>query len=117
MSGPKYLDGAPIEGSYKSHQVPLASPASVPEQFDLLKEWLESYEPADIFSSEAGLLEKLDKYILPPSPGKKMGQRKETYDAYRNIDLPDWAGLAQEKGGEASSTKAVGRFIRDVFKK
>lgn len=117
MSGPKYLDGAPIEGSYKSHQVPLASPTSVPEQFDLLKQWLESYKPSDIFSSEAKLLEKLDKYVIPSSSAKRMGQRKETYDAYRGVDLPDWKVLCHEKGTEASATKAVGHFIKEVFKK
>jgi xylulose-5-phosphate/fructose-6-phosphate phosphoketolase len=117
MSGPKFLDGAPIEGSYKSHQVPLASPATVPEQFDLLKQWLESYSPADIFSSEAGTLSKIDAYVVPSNSAKKMGQRKETYDAYHNIDLPDWKNLTKGKGSDASSTKLVGQFIRDVFKK
>ena len=117
MSGPKSLNGEPIEGSYKSHQVPLPSPTTVPEQFDLLKEWLESYGPADIFGSEAGFLTKIDEYVVPSNPAKRMGQRKETYDCYQKIDLPDWMALTHEKGSNASSTKAVGKFIRDVFKK
>lgn len=89
----------------------------MPEQFDLLKEWLESYSPSDIFGSEATALNKIDKYVIPSNSTKKMGQRKETYDVYHDIDLPDWKTLTEHKGKNASSTKLVGQFIRDVFKK
>ncbi|KAG8775233.1 hypothetical protein FRC15_000698 [Serendipita sp. 397] len=116
-SGPKFLDGKPIEGNYRAHQVPLASPTSVPEQFKLLKEWLESYKSWEIFSPNSQLLELIDQYLIPPDPCKRMGQRKETYDTHYLVDLPDWNNLAVEKGDDASETKCAGAFIRDIFKK
>jgi xylulose-5-phosphate/fructose-6-phosphate phosphoketolase len=115
MSGPKWLGDQPIEGSYKSHQIPIPEPSKKPEQLDLLKTWLESYEPHEFFDKNAGIFEAIDKYVIPSSNSKKMGQRKETYDAYRQINLPDWQGATQEKGSDASCTKILGGYLRDVF--
>ncbi|PVF98371.1 D-xylulose 5-phosphate/D-fructose 6-phosphate phosphoketolase [Serendipita vermifera] len=117
MSGPKALAGVPIEGSYKSHQVPLSSPTKEEEQFKLLKAWLESYEPDTILSPETKLLEKIDKYVIPSDPQKRMGQRKETNIEYHPIDVPDWIPLTQEKGCEFSSTKLLAKYLAEVFKK
>ncbi|KAG8806859.1 hypothetical protein FRC17_004766 [Serendipita sp. 399] len=93
------------------------SKASVPEQFDLLKQWLESYNPSEVFSKDSQLLKLVDQYIIPSDPSKRMGQRKETYDTHYSVDLPDWKGLAVQKGENASETKCAGAFIRDTFKK
>ncbi|PVF98368.1 D-xylulose 5-phosphate/D-fructose 6-phosphate phosphoketolase [Serendipita vermifera] len=117
MSGPKALAGIPIEGSYKSHQVPLASPATSPEQLELLKVWLQSYGPSTIFGPESKLLDMIDQYIIPSDPNKRMGQRKEANDCYHPIDVPDWMALAREKGGEASETRLAGKFLAEVFKR
>jgi xylulose-5-phosphate/fructose-6-phosphate phosphoketolase len=117
MSGPKALAGVPIEGSYQSHQVPLASPTKSDEQFELLKAWLESYGPNTIFSPESNVLERIDKYVIPSDPQKRMGQRKETNPGHHPIDIPDWPSFAQEKGGEFSSTKLFGKYMAEVFKR
>jgi xylulose-5-phosphate/fructose-6-phosphate phosphoketolase len=117
MSGPKYLDGEPIEGTWRAHQVPLKAPATVPEQFDLLQNWLESYSPADIFDTKSGVLDKIDKYIIPSDPAKRMGQRKETYAIHYHLDMPAWEPLGLEKGSEASATKVTGNYLAEVFKR
>lgn len=111
MTGPKWLGNEPVEGSWKSHQVPLPSPATIPEQLEMLKDWLESYRPAGFFDE----LELVDKYVIPSNNAKKIGQRKETYNDYRQIKLPDWTTMAKEKRDEASETRLAGEFIRDVF--
>lgn len=116
LSGPKRLGDQPLEGSYKSHQIPIPAPAEKSEQLELLNSWFESYNPHEFFDEQAGLLDIIDKYVVPSSNSKKMGQRKETYDAYRPISLPDWKTLAKEKDTEASSTKVLGEYLRDVFK-
>lgn len=117
MSGPKFLKGEPIEGSWKSHQVPLMAPTTDQEQFDLLKDWLESYKPADIFDDKSKLLEKFDKFIIPTDPAKRMGQRKETHATHYPLDMPAWEPLGPKKGGEASCTKVNGKYLAEVFKK
>lgn len=111
MTGPKYLGNEPIEGSWKAHQVPLPTPASVPEQLEMLKSWLESYRPAGFFED----LELIDKYIVPSDKTKRMGQRKEVVNSFQPVKLPDWTEFAKEKGTEASETRLAGEFLRDVF--
>jgi xylulose-5-phosphate/fructose-6-phosphate phosphoketolase len=117
MSGPKYLDGLPIEGSWRAHQVPLAAPATVPEQFDLLENWLKSYRPAEIFDAKPNVLEMIDRYIIPSDPAKRMGQRKETYGLHYHLDMPAWEPLGLKKGSEASATKVTGKYLTEVFEK
>ncbi|CAG7850341.1 Probable phosphoketolase [Serendipita indica DSM 11827] len=116
MTGPKSLDGQPIEGSFKSHQVPLADPQHSQEQFDLLKNWLESYKPSEFFDQGSAMLKTIDKHLIPQDPSKRMGQRKETYDTYYPINLPDWKEYGRQKGEQASETKTAGRFLLDVFR-
>lgn len=116
LSGPKYLGDQPIEGSWKAHQVPISSPAEVPEQFEILRNWLESYKPTEIFRSSEEIFLNLDKNVIPSDPKKRMGQRTEAYNAYRVLKLPDWTKSAKEKGSQASETQVVGGYLRDVMK-
>ena len=44
-TGPKMVDGLPVEGTFRSHQVPLSDPATHPEHLKLLEDWLRSYRP------------------------------------------------------------------------
>lgn len=111
MTGPKFLGNEPIEGSWKAHQVPLPTPATVPEQLEMLNSWLESYHPSGFFQD----LELIDKYLIASDPAKRMGQRKETYNNFQQIKLPDWTQFAKEKRDEASETRLAGEFLRDVF--
>lgn len=111
MSGPKYLHNEPIEGSFKSHQVPLSSPTTDDEQFQLLSTWLESYSPSNLFN----WLDQIDQYIVPTEMQKRMGQRKETYDAYVPLKMPAWEPMGIPKEGMASETKLLGEFLRKVI--
>ena len=54
-TGPKVVDGKPVEGTWRAHQVPLADMASNPEHLKLLEEWMRSYRPEELFD-EAGRL-------------------------------------------------------------
>ena len=53
-TGPKVVDGLQIEGTFRSHQVPLSDPAIHPEHLKLLEEWLRSYRPEELFDKQAG---------------------------------------------------------------
>ena len=53
-TGPKMVDGMQIEGTFRSHQVPLSDPATNPEHLKLLEDWLRSYRPEELFDEKAG---------------------------------------------------------------
>jgi xylulose-5-phosphate/fructose-6-phosphate phosphoketolase len=58
-TGPKVVDGLPIEGSTSFHQVPLSDPATHPEHLRLLEEWLRSYRPEELFDGQGRLKPEL----------------------------------------------------------
>ncbi|KAK7205056.1 phosphoketolase [Myxozyma melibiosi] len=113
-SGPKMLNGVPIEGSFHSHQVPLPEAKTDKVQFELLKEWLSSYDHNSLLT-EAGEPIPEILSIVPKNPAKRMGQLKETYNGYTELVLPDWKPLAKEKGTQYSCMKAVGEYLDVAF--
>jgi hypothetical protein len=72
-TGPKQVDGIQIEGSYRSHQVPMASPKQNPSHLSKLEAWLMSYKPQDFFDEEGKLLPEL-KALVPPRE-LRMGEK------------------------------------------
>ena len=55
-TGPKIVDGVPIEGTFRAHQVPLAAVRENPEHLRLLEEWMRSYKPEELFDREGRLV-------------------------------------------------------------
>ncbi len=53
-TGPKVVDGKPVEGTYRAHQVPLSEPSSRPDHLKMLEDWLKSYRPGELFDATAG---------------------------------------------------------------
>ena len=53
-TGPKEVDGIPIEGTFRAHQVPLARVRESPEHLELLEAWMKSYQPDKLFDDQAG---------------------------------------------------------------
>ena len=51
-TGPKEVDGLPVENSWRSHQVPIPDPRENPEHLRQLEEWLRSYRPEELFTDE-----------------------------------------------------------------
>ena len=54
-TGPKEVDGLPVEGTWRSHQVPLAHTRHNPEHLAMLEEWLRSYRPQELFGTDGRL--------------------------------------------------------------
>jgi xylulose-5-phosphate/fructose-6-phosphate phosphoketolase len=71
-TGPAKVDGQQVEGSYRSHQVPMSAPAENPAHLKHLEEWLRSYEPENLFDANGKLLPEL-KALVPP-PHLRMGK-------------------------------------------
>lgn len=88
-TGPKEMDGEPLEGSYRSHQVPIPDPKTNPEHFHLLEQWLQSYHVNELFDERGRPKpEILDQC---PKGDRRMGSNPHTFGGriVRPLDLPD----------------------------
>ena len=70
-TGPKVVDGKPVEGSFRSHQVPVANPHRNPEHLRILEEWMRSYRPEELFD-DAGRF-RAELASLAPEGDLRMG--------------------------------------------
>ena len=70
-TGPKYVNGLPVEGCFRSHQVPITDPATNPEHLKELEDWLKSYRPWELFDDNGRLIGELKE--LAPKAEKRMG--------------------------------------------
>ena len=111
---PKKVHGEFVEGSFKSHQVPLMGAKSDAGELKQLQEWLESYKPGELFMSDGSFIESVSS-IIPKEDGKKLGQQIDTYGSREILDLPDWKKYAVEKGGQAGSTILCGELLDETF--
>lgn len=115
FSGPKELHGEFIEGSFRSHQVPLPEAKSSEEELAMLQNWLSSYGPKDLFAADGAPLSDVTE-IIPAAKEKRLGFKKEAYAAFQPLSVPDWMPFGVQSGCEASCMKTVGTFLREVIK-
>lgn len=119
-TGPEKVDGKKIEGTFRSHQVPLPSPALHHQYLPQLEEWLRSYGPDELFD-EAGRL-YAGIAALAPTGDRRMGANPHTNGGLllRDLQMPDFTHYAvtvPAPGEEnASDTTVLGRFLRDIIK-
>ena len=118
-TGPKEVDGLPVEDSWRSHQVPMTDVRSNPEHLRVLEDWMRSYEPEELFDENGTLIPELAD--LPPK-----GERRMSATPYANggvllreLALPDFRDYAVEvpEPGTTTSeaTRVLGAFLRDVI--
>jgi xylulose-5-phosphate/fructose-6-phosphate phosphoketolase len=118
-TGPKEVDGLPVEGTWRSHQVPLADVREHPERIVQLEEWLRSYRPDELFDEQGALVPDLAK--LAPSGDQRMSANPHANGGLllRDLALPDFRDFAVtvEKPGTTvgEATRVLGRFLRDVI--
>ncbi|KAF8502562.1 D-xylulose 5-phosphate/D-fructose 6-phosphate phosphoketolase [Hysterangium stoloniferum] len=116
MSGPKECDGEFIEGSFRSHGIPLPSPSTSTSQLAILAAWLDSYHPRELFDNAGKPVPEM-LTILPEKEDKRMGQRRECFMAYQPLVVPKWEKYAIKKGTQASCMEIIGELLRDVIAK
>ena len=118
-TGPKEVDGLPAEGSFRSHQVPLADLATKPEHLAQLEAWLRSYRPEELFDERGAL--RPDLAALAPVGERRMGANPHTNGGLllRDLELPDFRDYAVEVPAPAATsseaTRVLGGFLRDVI--
>jgi xylulose-5-phosphate/fructose-6-phosphate phosphoketolase len=119
-TGPKTIDGKRIEGSYRSHQVPITDPVKNPQHLKLLEDWLHSYRPAELFDVNGRLNPELAD--LAPRGQRRMGANPNANGGLllRDLRMPDFAGYAVDVPkpgvGGIGDTHVLGKFLRDVAK-
>lgn len=119
-TGPKVVDGVPVEGTYRAHQVPLSNVKDNPEHLKMLEEWMKSYHPDKHFDENGKLIPELQE--LAPKGDLRMGANPVTNGGKLLVDLelPDWSQYCvdvPEPGGVvAQATRVLGHYLRDVFK-
>ncbi|KAH7884704.1 XFP N-terminal domain-containing protein [Phlebopus sp. FC_14] len=118
LSGPKQLHGEWIEGSFRSHQVPLPEAKTSGEELGLLENWLSSYHPEELFKKggedDGSPVSEL-LAIVPDSIEKRLGTRKEAYKTFQALKVPDWTSFGVQKSSEASCMKTIGNFLKQVM--
>ena len=117
-TGPKQVNGLPVEGSFRSHQVPLARVREEPAQLAALETWLRSYRPDELFDARGALVPALR--ALAPRPARCMGASQHANGPHAvPLVIPDYARyaipLAAPGTVRAESTHALGALLRDVY--
>ncbi len=120
-TGPKEVDGLPIEGTFRAHQVPLSNVRSNPEHLKLLESWMRGYKPEELFDADGRFVAELQ--ALAPRAQRRMGANPAVNGgrALVALDLPDFAGYALDVPAPGSvvaeAPRPFGEFLRDVFKR
>jgi xylulose-5-phosphate/fructose-6-phosphate phosphoketolase len=119
-TGPKVVDGKPIEGTWRAHQVPVADLQSKPEHLLILEDWMRSYRPQDLFDEHGSLLPELAD--LAPKGIRRMGANPHANGGIllRDLVMPDFRDYAfavsKPATQNAEATRVLGGFLRDVMK-
>jgi len=119
-TGPKFVDGKPVEGTWRAHQVPVADLQKKPEHLKILEDWMRSYRPEELFDEQGKLIAELAE--LPPKSNRRMSANPHANGGLllRDLVMPDFRKYAVEvkKPGasESESTRILGNFLRDVMK-
>ncbi len=117
-TGPKELDGVPVEGTWRSHQVPIPD-VDTPGHLRALEDWMRSYRPDELFDDSGGLIPELAE--LPPRGDRRMSANPHANGGVllRDLELPDYRayGVDVPKPGVGTSeaTRVLGGFLRDVI--
>ncbi len=119
-TGPKEVDGKPVEGTWRAHQVPVTDFASKPGHVKILENWMRSYKLEELFDKHGRLISELAE--LAPAGERRMGSNPHANGGLllRDLIMPDFRDYAVKvtrPGTELEeSTRVLGKLLRDVMK-
>ncbi len=119
-TGPKVVDGLPIEGTWRSHQVPMAEVRTNPEHLRLLESWLRSYSPEELFDERGSLVTEVADQA--PKAQRRMSANPHANGGLllQDLVLPDFCDyridLTRPGTTFAEATRVLGAFLRDVVR-
>ncbi len=117
-TGPKFVDGKPVEGTWRAHQVPIADFKN-PEHLGQLESWMRSYRPQELFDECGKLIDELAD--LAPTGHRRMGSNPHANggELLKPLAMPDFRAHAIAMDGpglvHAEATRVLGGFLRDVM--
>ena len=118
--GPKFVNDLQVEGTFRSHQVPVVVNKERPENLEILEAWLRSYKPEELFDENGTLKKELKE--LAPKGNHRMGMNPHANGGLllEELNIPDFRGYGVEvkNPGETISQDMMelGYFIRDIIK-
>ena len=118
-TGPKFVDGEPVEGTWRAHQVPIAN-FKIPEHLKQLEVWMKSYRPHELFDESGKFRDEFA--ALAPTGHRRMGMNPHANggDLLVPLEMPNFhdhaVRMTAPGGVEAESTRVLGGFLRDVMK-
>ena len=118
-TGPREVDGKRVEGTSRSHQVPLSGLAKNPDHLRQLEQWMRSYRPEELFDDSGALIGELAQ--LAPRGERRMGSNPRANGGLllRDLRLPDFRDYAvavpTPGAAQAEATRQLGVYLRDVM--
>jgi xylulose-5-phosphate/fructose-6-phosphate phosphoketolase len=118
-TGPKEVDGLPIEGTFRAHQVPVADVRENPAHLDILEKWMRSYYPEDLFDKQGRFVAELAALALKGD--RRMGANPHANGGKLlvDLDMPAFTDYAIDVPKPATehheSTRQFGKMMRDIF--
>ena len=118
-TGPKVVDGKPVEGTWRAHQVPIGN-VKTPEHLRQLEDWMKSYRPEELFDTQGRFRDEFA--ALAPTGQRRMGANPHANGGglLQPLSMPnfrDYAVALTAPGSvEAEATRRLGPFVRDVMK-
>jgi xylulose-5-phosphate/fructose-6-phosphate phosphoketolase len=118
-TGPKFVDGEPVEGTWRAHQVPLADFKN-PKHLRQLEDWMRSYRPHELFDEQGGFRDELA--ALAPTGRRRMGMNPHANggELLQPLSMPhfrDYAVAVPKPGSSlAEATRVLGAFLRDIMR-
>ena len=119
-TGPETVDGLPSEGTFRSHQVPIANVRGNPEHVSLLETWLRSYRPEELFDGAGAL--RPDLVALAPRGDRRMSANPHANGGVlrKDLTMPDFRDYAVEVSAPGTdmseATRVLGEFVRDIIR-
>ena len=119
-TGPKTVDGLQVEGTFRSHQVPILVDNSHPDHLPQLESWMKSYKPEELFDKNGCLMPELAE--LAPKGDRRMGANPHANGGLllRDLRMPDFRDYALKVptpgAVKGQDTMVLGKFLRDVAK-
>ena len=118
-TGPQFVDGVPVEGTFRAHQVPVAEVKTNPAHLRILEDWMRSYKPEELFDEHGAF--RAEYAALAPAGARRMGANPHANGGLLReaLNLPDFTSYAVNFAAPAServgSTAVLGKYIRDIY--
>jgi len=118
-TGPKFVDGKPVEGTWRAHQVPLDAVRTNPEHLHQLQEWMQSYKPAELFDEKGKFIAELAD--IAPKGRQRMGMNAHANGGLllQPLTIPHFREFALKIEGpgqtDGEATRVLGHFLHAIM--